>query len=207
MRFNTLLGCSPWVSQQGSIHNSPGPQSGPNGIVKHQHRSRRKTAECTGQTTGVKDPLAGNSKAGEHVNRSALASPFASCRMLFTGYSGCPPTAPPGAAALLQGSWASAARADRPEFTVLAVQWHPRRRGKARVLPGGASARSGRACHAGRPGKPRPAESGPRFPIPAESGIGDSLFPDSGRVGNRESTIPPISRKNREIGGIGNPIS
>ncbi len=149
MRFNTLLGCSPWVSQQGSIHNSPGPQSGPNGIVKHQHRSRRKTAECSGQTTGVKDPLAGNSKAGEHVNRSALASPFASCRMLFTGYSGCPPTAPPGAAALLQGSWASAARADRPKFTVLAVQWHPRRRGKARVPPGGASARSGQACHAG----------------------------------------------------------
>lgn len=47
-----------------------------------QVRSRLKTAECSGQTTGVKDPLAGNSKAGEHVNRSALASPFASCRML-----------------------------------------------------------------------------------------------------------------------------
>jgi hypothetical protein len=30
---------------------------------------------------------------------------------------------------------------------------------------------------------PGPPPSGPRFPVPAESGIGDSLFPDSGRVG------------------------
>jgi hypothetical protein len=35
-----------------------------------------------------------------------------------------------------------------------------------------------------RPGNPRPGESGPRFPFPAESGIGDSL-PDSRP--NRES--------------------
>ena len=34
-----------------------------------------------------------------------------------------------------------------------------------------------------RPGNPRPGESGPRFPFPAESGIGDSLFP--GQIGNR----------------------
>ena len=38
-------------------------------------------------------------------------------------------------------------------------------------------------CGPGRPGNPRPGESGPRFPVPAESGIGDSLFP--GQIGNR----------------------
>ncbi len=64
------------------------------------------------------------------------------------------------------------------------------------------------------PGPP-PGPSGPRFPVPAESGNGDSLFPDSRRIGNRESGIPcfpilaesgigdslPDSRPNREWGG------
>jgi hypothetical protein len=45
---------------------------------------------------------------------------------------------------------------------------------------------------------------GPRFPVPAESGIGDSLFP--GQIGNR-GFPPRFPAKNREIGGIGNPIS
>ncbi len=49
---------------------------------------------------------------------------------------------------------------------------------------------------------PGPPPSGPRFPVPAESGIGDSssLFPDSGRVGNRGV---PVSRKNGKSGESG----
>jgi hypothetical protein len=49
-----------------------------------------------------------------------------------------------------------------------------------------------------RPGNPRPAESGPRFPFPAESGIGDSLFP--GRIGNR-GFPPRFPAKKSGIGG------
>jgi hypothetical protein len=47
----------------------------------------------------------------------------------------------------------------------------------------------------------RPAESGPRFPFPAESGNGDSLFP--GQIyPSRESGIPsPIPGKKSGIGG------
>jgi hypothetical protein len=60
---------------------------------------------------------------------------------------------------------------------------------------------------------PGPPPSGPRFPVPAESGNGDSLFPDSPRIGNlgfpvsrfwpdRESGIPsPIPG---QIGNRGN---
>jgi hypothetical protein len=52
-------------------------------------------------------------------------------------------------------------------------------------------------CHSGNP---RPAAPGPRFPVPAESGNGDSLFPDSRPIGNRESGDPPQTGKTR--GGI-----
>jgi hypothetical protein len=192
--FNTLLECSPWVPQQGSIHNSPGPS----GIVKHQHRSRRKTAECSGQTRGVKDPLAGHSKTGEHASTRTGRhwlhhSQVAECS--FTRYSGCPPTAPPGAAALLQGSWASAARADRPEFTVLAVQWKSTGSPLAELPPG----QVGHVTRADQeiPGPPnRDPDSRFRgnrgFPVSRfrpsrESGIDDSPdFPKKNR-GNRES--------------------
>ncbi len=49
-------------------------------------------------------------------------------------------------------------------------------------------------------GNPRPGESGPRFPFPAESGIGDSLFP--GQIGNRgfPPRFPGPPAKNRESG-------
>ncbi len=50
-----------------------------------------------------------------------------------------------------------------------------------------------------RPGSPRPAESGPRFPFPAESGIGDSLLP--GQIGNRG--FPPRFPAKSGIGGTG----
>ena len=46
-----------------------------------------------------------------------------------------------------------------------------------------------------------PAKSGPRFPFPAESGIGDSLIPDFGRIGNRG--FPPRFPAKSGIGGTG----
>jgi hypothetical protein len=48
-----------------------------------------------------------------------------------------------------------------------------------------------------RPGNPRPAKSGPRFPFPAESGIGDSsCFPAKSGIGDSL----PARQKNRESG-------
>jgi hypothetical protein len=45
------------------------------------------------------------------------------------------------------------------------------------------------------PGPP-PLASGPRFPVPAESGIGDSLFPPRFPIpANRESGSPPFPKK------------
>jgi hypothetical protein len=46
-----------------------------------------------------------------------------------------------------------------------------------------------------RPGNPRPAESGPRLPFPAESGIGDSLFPGLNRESGKSQASLPDSRQ------------
>jgi hypothetical protein len=66
---------------------------------------------------------------------------------------------------------------------------------------------------------PGPPPSGPRSPVPAESGNGDSLFPDSRRIGNRGLPVSRFpaksgigdslpdsreSRPNRESGNRGN---
>jgi hypothetical protein len=52
-----------------------------------------------------------------------------------------------------------------------------------------------------RPGNPRPAESGPRFPFPAESGNGDSLFPPGGRVAELPTDLSPFSNGRTDLCG------
>jgi hypothetical protein len=56
----------------------------------------------------------------------------------------------------------------------------------------------------GIPDFPICGQSGPRFPFPAKSGIGDSLFPDSGQIGNRGliGFLPRFPAKSG-IGGTG----
>jgi hypothetical protein len=46
-------------------------------------------------------------------------------------------------------------------------------------------------------------QSGPRFPFPAKSRIGDSLFPDSGHIGNRGFPPPGRFPAKSGIGGTG----
>ena len=53
---------------------------------------------------------------------------------------------------------------------------------------------------------PGPRPSGPRFPFSAESGIGDSLIPDFGRIGNRGFPIPEKKRESGENRGLSKPL-
>ena len=53
---------------------------------------------------------------------------------------------------------------------------------------------------------PGPRPSGPRFPFSAESGIGDSLIPDFGRIGNRGFPIPEKKRESGENRGSFKPL-
>jgi hypothetical protein len=94
------------------------------------------------------------------------------------------------------GIWPSAA------FLGRALARGPRAAASLRPAPAEYPLQGAARWDLARPGNPGPGESGPRFPVPAESGIGDSLFP--GQIGD---SLPDSRQKIREIGGIGNPIS